>query len=184
MDHLQDTDGCPEKDADADGVLDVRDACPLVPGMEQGDPKRDGCSARAPQKLVVEADKGELRLLEPVQFETGTAEIKAASYPLLDEVVGVMTDGPDIRIAVHGHTDSRGSAAYNKDLSLRRARAVVKYLMDKGVSPSRLEAQGFGPDKPIASNDTDAGRATNRRVEFKILESAEGGSQAKPAGAP
>jgi OOP family OmpA-OmpF porin len=95
-----------------------------------------------------------------------------------------MTDGPDIRIAVHGHTDSRGSAAYNKDLSLRRARAVVKYLMDKGVSPSRLEAEGFGPSKPIASNDTDAGRATNRRVEFKILESGEVGSQAKPAGTP
>jgi outer membrane protein OmpA-like peptidoglycan-associated protein len=184
IDHLQDTDGCPEKDADSDGVLDVRDACPLVPGMEQGDPKRDGCSARAPQKLVVEADKGELRLLEPVQFETGTAEIKPASYPLLDEVVGVMTDGPDIRIAVYGHTDSRGSAAYNKELSLRRARAVVKYLMDKGISPSRLEAQGFGPDRPIASNDTDAGRASNRRVEFKILEQGEGGSQAKPSGSP
>jgi OOP family OmpA-OmpF porin len=184
MDRLQDTDGCPEKDADADGVLDVRDACPLVPGIEQGDPKRDGCSARAPQKLVVEADKGELRLLEPVQFETGTAEIKPASFPLLDEVVGVMTDGPDLRIAVHGHTDSRGSAAYNKDLSLRRARAVVKYLMDKGISPSRLEAQGFGPDKPIASNDTDVGRAANRRVEFKILEPGEDGSQAKPAGTP
>lgn len=181
-DQLQDTDGCPEKDADADGVLDVRDACPLVPGIEQGDPKRDGCSARAPQKLVVEADKGELRLLEPVQFETGTAEIKATSYPLLDEVVGVMTDAPDIRIAVHGHTDSRGSAAYNKELSLRRARAVVKYLIDKGVSPARLEAQGFGPDQPIASNDTDEGRATNRRVEFKILE--QDGPEAKPAEVP
>jgi hypothetical protein len=70
LDRIQDADGCPEKDADGDGVLDVRDACPLVPGIEQGDPKRDGCSARAPQKLVVEADKGELRLLEPVQFET------------------------------------------------------------------------------------------------------------------
>jgi outer membrane protein OmpA-like peptidoglycan-associated protein len=173
MDHLQDTDGCPEKDADADGVLDVRDACPLVPGIEQGDPKRDGCSARAPQKLVVEADKGELRLLEPIQFETGTAEIKDVSYPLLNEVVGVMTDAPDIRLAVHGHTDSRGSVAYNKDLSQKRARAVVTYLTSKGVAANRLEAQGFGPEKPIAPNDTDQGRARNRRVEFKILAPAQ-----------
>ncbi len=172
MDHLQDTDGCPEKDADSDGVLDVRDACPLVPGIEQGDPKRDGCSARAPQKLVVEADKGELRLLEPIQFETGTAAIKDVSYPLLDEVVGVLTDAPDIRLAVHGHTDSRGSVAYNKDLSQKRARAVVTYLTGKGVAPNRLEAQGFGPEKPIAPNETDDGRARNRRVEFKILPPA------------
>jgi OmpA-OmpF porin, OOP family len=184
LDHIQDTDGCPEKDADGDGVLDVRDACPLVAGIEQGDPKRDGCSARAPQKLVVEADKGELRLLEPVQFETATADIKNVSFPLLDEVVGVMTDAPELRIAVHGHTDSRGSAAYNKELSLKRARSVVKYLTDKGVASSRLEAQGFGADKPIASNDTDAGRATNRRVEFKILEEGPAAPQAKPAPSP
>ena len=184
MDRIQDTDGCPEKDADSDGVPDVRDACPLVPGMEQGDPKRDGCSAKAPQKLVVEADKGELRLLEPVQFETATADIKAVSFPLLDEVVGVMNDAPDIRIAVHGHTDSRGSAAYNRELSRRRANAVVKYLIDKGISASRLEAQGFGAEKPIASNDTDQGRATNRRVEFKILQPGEGGSEAKPPAKP
>jgi outer membrane protein OmpA-like peptidoglycan-associated protein len=184
LDHLQDADGCPEKDADSDGVLDVRDACPLVPGIEQGDPKRDGCSTRAPQKLVVEADKGELRLLEPVQFETGTAAIKPSSFPLLDEVVGVMTDAPDIRLAVHGHTDSRGSAAYNRELSRQRAAAVLKYLTDKGVAVGRVEAQGFGPDKPIASNDTDQGRAANRRVEFKILQAGEDGSQAKPAQAP
>ena len=180
LDHLQDEDGCPEKDADGDGILDVRDACPLVAGIEQGDPKRDGCSTRAPQKLVVEADKGELRLLEPVQFETGTAEIKAASFPLLDEVVGVMTDAPDIRIAVHGHTDSRGSATYNRELSRRRAAAVVTYLTSKGIPRARVEAKGFGADQPIAPNDTEQGRATNRRVEFKIIQPGEQGSEAKP----
>lgn len=184
VDRIQDTDGCPEKDADSDGVLDVRDACPLVPGIEQGDPKRDGCSARAPQKLVVEADKGELRLLEPVQFETATADIKGVSFPLLDEVVGVLTDAPEVRLAVHGHTDSRGSAAYNRELSLKRARSVVAYLTSKGVASARLEAHGFGADKPIATNDTDAGRATNRRVEFKILEAAADGSEARPTSNP
>jgi outer membrane protein OmpA-like peptidoglycan-associated protein len=133
---------------------------------------------------VVEADKGELRLLEPVQFETATADIKQVSFPLLDEVVGVMNDAPEIRIAVHGHTDSRGSAAYNKELSVKRARAVVKYLIDKGIAPARLEAEGFGAATPIASNDTDIGRAANRRVEFKILEAAPEGSPAKPAANP
>lgn len=170
IDKLQDEDGCPEKDADGDGVLDVRDACPTAPGIEQGDPKRDGCASRAPKKLVVEADKGELKLLEPVQFETGTAELKQESFALLDEVVGVMLDAPDIRIAVHGHTDSRGGLALNRDLSQRRAQAVVKYLTDKGIAFERLEARGFGPDKPISTNDTPEGRALNRRVEFKILE--------------
>jgi outer membrane protein OmpA-like peptidoglycan-associated protein len=179
-DGIQDADGCPEKDADGDGVLDARDACPLVPGVEYGDPKRDGCPAEKKlNKLVVEADKGELRLLEPVQFETATASLKEVSYGLLDEVVQVMLDDPEIRIAVYGHTDSRGAAAYNRDLSQRRAQAVVKYLTDKGIAFDRLEAKGFGADKPIASNDTDAGRANNRRVEFKIIEPQAPGQKAK-----
>ena len=131
--------------------------------------------------MVVEAEKGELRLLEPVQFETATADIKDVSYPLLDEVVGVMTDAPDIHLAVHGHTDSRGSQAYNRELSLRRAQAVVQYLTKKGIAARRLTAQGFGPDKPIASNDTDEGRASNRRVEFRIVQEAEEGQKARPA---
>jgi OmpA-OmpF porin, OOP family len=171
LDHLQDEDGCPETDADGDGVPDVRDACPKTPGIEQGDPKRDGCSA-SPKKLEIDTDKGELKLLEPVQFETGTAEIKSASYSLLDEVVAVLKDMPDIRMAVHGHTDNRGAAAYNRELSQRRAQAVVKYLTDKGIPVERLDATGFGPDRPVATNDTPEGRAQNRRVEFKVLQAA------------
>jgi outer membrane protein OmpA-like peptidoglycan-associated protein len=161
-------------------VLDARDACPLVPGVEYGDPKRDGCPAEKKlNKLVVEADKGELRLLEPVQFETATASLKEVSYGLLDEVVQVMMDDSDIRIAVYGHTDSRGAAAYNRELSQRRAQAVVKYLTDKGIAFDRLEAKGFGADKPIATNDTEPGRAANRRVEFKIIEPQAPGPKAK-----
>jgi OmpA-OmpF porin, OOP family len=171
MDRLQDEDGCPETDADGDGILDVRDACPKTAGIEQGDPKRDGCSA-APKKLELDTDKGELKLLEPVQFETGTADIKTASYSLLDEVVTVLNDMPDIRMAVHGHTDNRGGAAYNRELSQRRAQAVVKYLTDKGIPVARLDAKGFGPDRPVATNESAEGRAQNRRVEFRVLAPA------------
>lgn len=174
-DGIQDEDGCPEKDADEDGVWDARDACPLVAGIEYGDPQRDGCPKpkRTPTKLVVEEETGELRLLEPVQFETGTAELKEASHALLDEVVEVMVDAPEIRIAVHGHTDSRGSLELNRGLSQARAEAVVKYLTDAGVALERLSAEGFGPDRPIDTNETEAGRAKNRRVEFKIVPPSE-----------
>jgi OmpA-OmpF porin, OOP family len=171
LDKLKDEDGCPETDADGDGVPDVRDACPSTPGIEQGDPKRDGCSA-APKKLVFEEGKGELKLLEPVQFETGTAEIKSASFSLLDEVVSVLLDNPEIRMSVLGHTDNRGGAAYNRELSQRRAQAVVKYLTDKTIPVERLEAKGFGPDRPVATNETVEGRAQNRRVEFKVIQPA------------
>ena len=107
-----------------------------------------------------------------MQFETGTAEIKSQSFSLLDEVVGVLNDMPDNRMAVQGHTDNRGSPAYNRELSQRRAQAVVKYLTDKGIAPERLDAKGFGPDRPVSSNETADGRAQNRRVEFKVLQPA------------
>ena len=75
-------------------------------------------------------------------------------------------------MAVLGHTDNKGGAAYNRELSQRRAQAVVKYLSDKGIAVDRLEAKGFGPDRPVAANDTPQGRAQNRRVEFKVLQAA------------
>jgi OmpA-OmpF porin, OOP family len=172
-DNLQDNDGCPERDADRDGVIDARDACPLEPGREFGDPRRDGCATveeppKAPQQVVVE-DDGELRLLKPLQFETGTAEIVATSKSILEEVVSVLQQRPDQRLAVHGHTDNLGNVAFNTDLSRRRAEAVVKYLADRGIAYERLEAQGFGPSRPIADNGTPEGRARNRRVEFKLI---------------
>jgi outer membrane protein OmpA-like peptidoglycan-associated protein len=73
---------------------------------------------------------------------------------------------------VEGHTDNVGNAAYNKDLSARRAASVVRYLVGKGIAPSRLVAAGYGFEQPIASNKTALGRAKNRRVAFTILEEA------------
>ncbi|HVU02664.1 MAG TPA: OmpA family protein [Polyangiaceae bacterium] len=166
-DGILDGDGCPETDADGDGVLDVEDACPLVAGMKSKDPKKNGCKEE--HKKIVETAGG-IQLLEPIQFDTGKSTIKSVSYPILDEVVEVLKSHSEVRMGVYGHTDSKGAAQMNRMLSKERARAVVNYLASHGINPKRLESDGFGPDKPIDTNDTEEGRAKNRRVEFKVIE--------------
>ena len=112
-----------------------------------------------------------IAIMDKVQFETGKADIKPESHGLLDEVAKVMKDNPQIEIVeVDGHTDSTGSADFNRKLSQQRAESVAKYITSKGIKAARLEAKGFGPDKPIADNETDAGREANRRVEFNIIK--------------
>ncbi len=174
-DQIQDDDGCPEEDADRDGVPDVEDRCPSEPGPRNDDPEKSGCPT-----LTRLSESGEVELLQAIQFETGRAVIKPASYPILDEVVTLLKARDDLRIGVYGHTDNRGSLALNTRLSKERAAACMKYLVDKGIAPSRLESDGFGPSKPIDDNATEAGRARNRRVEFKVLD----GSEEKPADEP
>ncbi len=163
-DGIQDNDGCPETDADNDGIPDTKDHCPLEPGPRSKIAEKNGC----PQLTHV-TESGEVQLLKPIQFEFAKATIKPVSYPILNEVVTLMKARPNIRIGVYGHTDNKGSHALNMKLSAARAHSVMEYLIHHGISSSRLESQGFGPDKPIASNATAAGRAKNRRVEFKIL---------------
>jgi outer membrane protein OmpA-like peptidoglycan-associated protein len=90
---------------------------------------------------------------------------------LLDEVAKMLVDNPQIELLqVEGHTDSTGTAALNRKLSQQRAESVLKYLASKGVTAGRMQAKGFGPDKPIADNTSDDGREKNRRVEFNILK--------------
>jgi len=89
------------------------------------------------------------------------------SYPVLDEIVEGMKSQPELKVEVQGHTDISGTHQYNMDLSQRRANAVKAYLISKGIGPERLTTRGYGPDRPVASNSTAAGRADNRRVEFK-----------------
>src|SRR5215467_5628321 len=122
-----------------------------------------------PDKVILTASN--IAILDKVQFETGKAALLPASFPLLDEIVKVMKDNPQLELVeVDGHTDSTGSADFNRKLSQERAESVMKYLTGKGVKQARLTAKGFGPDKPIADNETDAGREANRRVEFNILK--------------
>ncbi len=155
--------GCP-LDTDGDGIPDDKDACPLDKGPPSDDPKKNGCPL-----VFVRGD--EIRILEQVQFDTGKTIIKAASDPLLDEVAKVILGHSEIRlIEVQGHTDNVGRPNANQVLSDGRAKAVQKALLKRGVAAARLRAVGYGQTRPIADNATEAGRATNRRVQFIVLD--------------
>lgn len=123
-------------------------------------------SPPAPEPRKVE----KIAIRETIQFETGKATIKRRSHVILDEVVKVMQTRTGItKVRIEGHTDTVGDADKNRTLSQDRAQSVLEYLVKKGIARGRLEAKGYGPDKPIADNSNDAGRSKNRRVEFTIL---------------
>lgn len=105
-----------------------------------------------------------------LQFEVGKDIIKPESFPSLDVLAQTLTDAPTWKLKLSGHTDNTGSAAFNLALSKKRAEAVKKYLVSKGVTADRITTEGLGSTKPIASNDTAEGRNANRRVEFLIIK--------------
>lgn len=108
--------------------------------------------------------------LDNIYFDFDKSTLRSESYKELDKLLQFLRDNPTMHVEISGHTDSKGTAAYNKQLSTKRAKVVVDYLVGKGISASRLTHQGYGFDKPVASNDTEAGRQLNRRTEFKILK--------------
>jgi outer membrane protein OmpA-like peptidoglycan-associated protein len=156
--------GCPAKDSDGDSVADHLDNCPT----EKGVGTNAGCPEK--QKQLVAIQTGKLEIKESVFFATGKSVIQTRSFKMLDQVARVLQQHPEVdKMVIEGHTDDRGNAEANRKLSQARAEAVNGYLVSKGVEPSRLEAKGFGPDRPLASNKTEKGRAANRRVEFIIV---------------
>jgi outer membrane protein OmpA-like peptidoglycan-associated protein len=112
----------------------------------------------------------DLVALEPIQFDDSSATIKAESIPTLERAVEILAADPAARVEIGGHTDDVGPAEGNARLSVRRAEAVRDFLVEAGIDPQRLVAVGYGEDRPIADNTTDAGRATNRRIEFTPLD--------------
>ena len=118
----------------------------------------------------VEIEEGKIIQLKNIFFETDMAELLPRSYTELKKLHQIMLDHPDMIIEIRGHTDVRGEHEYNIDLSNRRAKAVVDYLISKGIQPARATFKGFGSTQPIAENDTPEGRQLNRRVEFIILQ--------------
>lgn len=172
-----DAKGCP-LDTDGDGVSDDTDACADTPPGTKVDAK--GCPLdtdadrvsdavdkcpNTPSGLEVDADG--CQVLIGVNFETGKAVLTPESSAILDRVAESLVARDTVRVEVVGHTDSTGSARVNRRLSTARAEAVRKYLVSKGVAEDRLTARGAGPDEPLAPNDTEEGRAQNRRVELR-----------------
>ncbi len=115
-----------------------------------------------------------IKITEKIQFAFDSAQIKPESFGLLDEIVQVFGENPQIeKVRIEGHTDTTGAAEYNRKLSRSRAESVRAYIIAKGVAKGRLVAEGYGPDKPIADNSTPEGQEQNRRVEFNILKQSD-----------
>jgi outer membrane protein OmpA-like peptidoglycan-associated protein len=178
--------GCPElpTDSDGDAIPDMFDACPRTPGPANVERRLHGCPPPPPKpppkaELVAE----QIVISEQVQFETGTAALKAESDAVLGQVARVLADHPELELVeVQGHTDDTGTPELNQRLSDDRARAVVTWLAGHGVAASRLVAKGYGQERPIADNATEEGRAKNRRVEFRVVRPTR--DSEKPGGKP
>jgi OOP family OmpA-OmpF porin len=162
-----DAKGCP-LDADGDGVCDGLDQCPDTPKGLKVDEK--GCVIELIERETELMDTGKIRL-QNIQFDTGKATLKAESFQTLDVVGQLLTQWPQLKIEVAGHTDNVGGAAFNRRLSLARAASVLEYMKGKYASldSTRFTVKGYGKDKPLVPNTSDANKAQNRRVEFTVL---------------
>lgn len=149
----------PRIDSDGDGVEDALDKCPGTPKGLKVD--SDGCVIT--QTIVLRA----------INFVFDTADLTEPSKTSIDEVYAVFKSQPNLKLEIGGHTDSKGSDAYNLKLSQRRADTVKAYLVSKGANAANITAKGYGESRPISSNDSPEGRADNRRVEFRLDGGAE-----------
>ncbi len=166
------TNGCPDPDADRDNIPADKDACPDAAGPEHPDPKRNGC----PPAFV---QKEQIRYFDPIKFKSETStELDLADTATLDSILAVIRAHPEITfIKVEGHTDNRGKPDANKKFSQARATSVVKWLASKGIDPNKMQSFGWGDERPIDGNDTEQGRANNRRIEFHIEKKEEAPAQ-------
>jgi MYXO-CTERM domain-containing protein len=156
--------GCPDPDTDGDGVPDRFDACKTVKGVKEN----NGCPPEQQQLVVITRDR--LIIKDKVYFATGKSTILPRSFPLLEQVSKILKEHTEVeRVSIEGHTDGRGNRATNLKLSDARAASVKQWLLKSGIADARMTSKGFGPDKPVGSNDTEAGREQNRRVEFVIV---------------
>jgi OmpA-OmpF porin, OOP family len=167
MDGIEDEDGCPEGDTDKDGVLDYQDRCPEEAETINGFEDDDGCEDEGPAQIVIE--DGQLTILETIRFEPNSSKIDRRSNRIMEQIALTLRKHEEIQhVEIGGHTDSTGPRGLNMRLSRERARSVRQYLVGRGITPARLSARGYGPDKPLADNQSDDGKAKNRRVEFLL----------------
>jgi len=180
-DGFEDQDGCPDPDNDKDGILDAADACPLDAETKDGRDDEDGC----PDLIRVDREEGRIQILDKIHFATNSDRILDRSFPLLEEMAMSLIAHPELgAVSIEGHTDSKGTAPANRKLSQRRADSVLKFLVEHGVPSERLSAIGHGEDQPVQDNATEAGRAENRRVEFRLKDFVAADADATGAAAP
>ncbi|MCY1053646.1 OmpA family protein [Nannocystis sp. SCPEA4] len=156
-------DGCPLPDKDKDGIPDRDDKCPAIPETRNNYQDDDGCADEVPRAVTKFTG-----VIKGIFFDVDKDSIKKTSKSTLDNAVKVLKDFPSVKVEISGHTDASGDRDHNIDLSKRRADAVKKYLVDKGIDSARITTRGAGPDEPIADNNTKDGKAKNRRIEFKL----------------
>ena len=168
-----------EKDSDGDGIPDFADLCTHTPlGVAVG---QDGCAKKSMLAAVSDANETSRKSVEEVDaqkllpfetknilFEFNQSDLKPQFFQILDAVAARLEQNPNLNIEIHGHTDNIGSERYNQNLSENRARSVKNYFVSKGIKSERLIPEGFGFKIEEASNETEAGRALNRRVELVV----------------
>jgi outer membrane protein OmpA-like peptidoglycan-associated protein len=158
-------DGCPtDKDSDNDGIIDSLDKCPKEAENKNGYEDSDGCPDVIPAKI-----KEFTGIVQGITFDQNRATIRPNSKPTLDKAAALLKEYPALRVAISGHTDNTETRDKNVQLSKERADSVKKYLVEQGITDSRIETRGAGPDEPVDSNATAAGRERNRRIEFKLI---------------
>ena len=178
--------GCPFVDIDGDGIDDEKDDCPRVKGLPifNGCPDTDGDGVKdnidkCPTSVGTKNNNGCPEITEEVkkvlsyapqaiEFETGSAKLKAKSKKILDQIAGIMVEFSDYSLKITGHTDSVGKAKSNQVLSENRAKSCYEYLISKDINKDRMQFLGKGEIEPIASNKTSKGRKLNRRVAFDL----------------
>lgn len=156
-------------DEDGDGVFDRRDRCPDTPANTPVD--HHGCplpqypaSVKTAEPPVSEV----ITLSSNVLFAYNKSDLTPEARSELDSLMPKLQSADVVSVKVVGHTDSQGSDAYNQKLSERRASSVAAYLLSRGLAPNKLTSEGRGETQPVADNDTEEGRAKNRRVELHI----------------
>ena len=153
--------GCPWADKDNDGVLDKDDQCPDVAGTVAN----NGCP-----EVTAEVQKQLNDYARTILFDTGKASLKTETVSVFVDIIKILNEYPTAKFTVEGHTDSVGSDKLNQSLSEKRANSVRDFLVKEGIGSDRLTAIGYGESKPIATNNTRAGRKENRRVEINLIK--------------
>ena len=174
-DGFEDENGCPDNDNDQDGVADAEDACRDVKGV----PEEKGC----PEKVRL-TEQGELIIREQILFETNKAVILPESFPIMEAVQAMLEKHPEInKVRIEGHTDSTGNDQKNLRLSQQRAASVGLWLAEHGIDRRRLMGTGCGEKHPVAEEDSESGKAQNRRVLFQVTDPVPpDGREKQPAG--